>query len=92
MASRTLLAIGLSGFTALYSSPVLRAWYFIALCSLFAFAGLFATFDLALWGQSPFRRSLMNLRSILVQLSTTTETQRTELEGSSAAIQTNEDD
>jgi len=93
MASRTLLALGLSGFTALYALPVLRAWYFIVLCSLFAFAGLFATFDLALWSQNAVSRSMANLRSILIQLSATTEPQRTESEGeASAAIQASEDD
>jgi hypothetical protein len=71
MAARTMLGCGLAGFAALYASPLLRDRYFIVLCSLFAFAGLFVTFDLALWSFNPVRRTLLNLRSVLLELSAT---------------------
>ncbi len=97
MAARTMLGCGLAGFTALYASPLLRERYFIALCSLFAFAGLFATFDLALWSFNPVRRTMLNLRSVLLELSATTtmtEKQKTDSEsgGPGATIQANDDE
>lgn len=84
MAARTMLGCGLAGFTALYASPLLRERYFIALCSLFAFAGLFVTFDLARWSFDPIRRTMLNLRSVLLELSATTtltEKQKTDSAG-----------
>ena len=97
MASRTMLGSGLAGFTALYASPVLRERYFIGLCSLFVFAGLFATFDLILWELNPVRRSLLNLRSVLGELASTTittsEKRQTDSDSkASATIRTNDDE
>jgi hypothetical protein len=94
MSSRTFLGCGLAGFTALYASPPLRAWYFVALCLIFTFAGCFSSVDLARWKFDPVRWSMARLRSVLLELSeasTLTEKPNTG-KGSSASIDTNEGD
>ena len=94
MVSRTFLGCGLAGFTALYALPVLRRRYFLALCVIFAFAGCFASVDLARWRFDPVRRSMARLRSVLLELSeaspTTEKTNSDSEKGLSAAIDTND--
>lgn len=83
LGSRTFLGCGLAGFTALYAAPALRERYFIALCSVFALSGLLVSFDLAFWNFSPLRRSLIRLKSVVLELSeitTFTKKQRAEAE------------
>jgi hypothetical protein len=69
MMQRTFAGCGLAGLAALYASHALRERYFIAFCSLVLFTGIFLTFDLARWNFNPFRRSLLQLKSVLVELS-----------------------
>jgi hypothetical protein len=69
MASRTFLACGLAGLTALYALPSLRGRYFIALCIIFTFAGCFLSVDLLRWKINPVRRSTVRLQSVLLELS-----------------------
>jgi hypothetical protein len=69
IASRTFLGCGLAGLTALYASPALRGWYFVALCLLFTFAGCFGSMDLVRWKINPVRRGMVRLQSVLLELS-----------------------
>ena len=72
LSSRTLLGCGLAGFTALYAAPALRERYFVALCCAFALPGLFVSWELALWNFNAVRRSMLQLKSILLELSEST--------------------
>jgi hypothetical protein len=69
--SRAILGCGLAGFTALYALPVLRERYFIALCALFTFAGLYTSVDLARWRFNPLRWVTAKLKSVLLEISET---------------------
>jgi hypothetical protein len=70
IAARIFLSTGFAGFMALYPAPTLRAQYFIALCFILTFGGAFTSVNLALWRFSPVRRSVIRLRSVLLELST----------------------
>ncbi len=72
LASRTFLACGCAGFSALYASPALRERYFVALCCAFALSGLLVSFELAFWNFNAVRRSMLQLKSILLELSEST--------------------
>lgn len=68
MVARTYLGSGLAGFTAIYVEPALREKYFIGLSCLFAVSGFISTVSLAFWSFNPVRKSLLNLKSVLLEL------------------------
>jgi hypothetical protein len=71
LVSRTFLACGLAGLTALYASPALRGRYFIALCAIFTFVGCFGYVNLVRWRTNPVRSAVVRLQSVLLELSET---------------------
>jgi hypothetical protein len=90
--ARTFLGCGLAGFAALHAAPALRERYFVALCSVFAVTGLFVSFNLAFWTFDPVRRNIARLRSVLLELSETTEKRNAEVEGGPTATAGANDD
>jgi hypothetical protein len=73
MASRTFLACGLAGLTALYASPALRGRYFIALSLIFTFAGCFGSVELLRWRIDPAKSGTARLQSVLLELREATD-------------------
>lgn len=67
-AGRVMLACGLAGFMALFLAPRLVERYYISLCSLFAFSGLWTAGWFFFAQRNPVRRDALQLRSVLLEL------------------------
>lgn len=69
LVSRVFLSCGLAGLTALYATPALRERHFITLSTAFAVLGLWVSIHFAFWSFDPVRKSLLQLKSVLLELS-----------------------
>jgi hypothetical protein len=67
-AARIVLASGLAGFCALGAAPNLVQRYFIAMCSVFTFCGLWTPVYNFLQWRNPVNKEVLTLRCILLEL------------------------
>lgn len=67
-AGRTTLATGLAGFCAMGIAPSLLQRYFIAMCSVFAFCGLWSSLANFLQFRNPVNLDAFRLRAVLSEL------------------------
>jgi len=67
-AGRTTLACGVSGYLSLSIAPQLIERYYISLCSMFVFAGLWTAGQHFFLARNPIRLDVLRLRSVLLEL------------------------
>ena len=73
-ASRIVLACGLAGFLALAMVEALRQRYYIAMCLVFAFSGLWNAGYYFFLFRNPAARDFLRLQSVLLELQDVSET------------------
>jgi hypothetical protein len=65
--ARTLLACGVAGFSSIRLAPGLVELYYLLLCALFAFSGLWTAVWFFIQARSPIRADVLRLKSVLLE-------------------------
>ena len=65
---RVLLATGIAGFLSIRFAPGLSDPYYLSLCALFAFAGVWSAFSIYFQFRHPVKANATRLRSVMLEL------------------------